>query len=361
MHEWFYSCICGKIKHKMKNKYRNISINPAGLTTIIITLIIAISFSSCDSNKYRSNLPRSIGNTSEVLVVLQNKEQWDSRIGQSIKEHLGVEQYGLIQVEPIFDLAHITISNFSDMFKKHRNILIVNIDKKATSTKVESFEDKWSGPQQIIRITAPSATAFGDDFSQYSDGIIEGYSKAERKRILSVFRPSSKNKVLNEVRKSFNIDITVPQGFYVAKKEPGFMWIRKEVTDFSQGIIIISEPYLDEAQFSVASIVARTNRDLKQYIPGESEGTYMTIEDEFVFPVTKQVSDFASEYTVEMRGIWDVEHDFMGGPFVSYTFVDPGNNQIITIYGYVYRPNKKKRNLLRQLEAIIYSVKFRDL
>jgi hypothetical protein len=62
-----------------------------------------------------------------------------------------------------------------------------------------------------------------------------------------------------------------------------------------------------------------------------------------------------------MRGVWSVEHDFMGGPFISYTFVDPRNNQILTLMGYVYHPNKKKRNLLRQLEAIIYSVKSRNL
>ncbi len=155
------------------------------------------------------------------------------------------------------------------------------------------------------------------------------------------------------------MDITIPQGFYVAKTEPGFMWIRKEVTDFSQGIVIISEPYLNEEQFSTNSIVARTNRDLKLYIPGESDGSYMAITENYIPVITSQVNDFASEYTIELRGVWNVEHDFMGGPFISYTFSDPKNNQIITIYGYVYHPNKKKRNLLRQLEAIIYSVKFR--
>ena len=345
----------------MKNKHHNISIKTLRLFSIVITLIAVISMSSCDSNNNRSNLPRSIGNTSEILVVLQNERQWENTIGQSIKEYLGQEQYGLMQAEPIFDLAHITINNFSDMFKKHRNILIVNIDNKVTSTKVEVFEDKWASPQRIVRITSPNVSTFANKFPEYTDGIIEDYSEAERSRILSVFRPSSKNKVLNSVREAFNLDITVPQGFYVAKTEPGFMWIRKEVTDFSQGIIIISEPYRDEKQFLLNSIVARTNRDLKQYIPGESARTYMAIHDEFVPPLTKQVDDFASEYTIEMRGVWNVEHDFMGGPFVSYTFVDPGNNQILTIYGYVYHPNKKKRNLLRQVEAIIYSVKFKNL
>ena len=317
------------------------------------------AISSCDDNIKRSGLPRSIGNTSEVLVVLQNEQQWDNIIGQSIKKHLAKDQYGLTQVEPIFDLAHITVNNFSDMFKKHRNILIVNIDKKATKTKVEKFKNKWSDPQRIIRITSPSTAMFSDEFGNYSEGIINDYSEAERSRILSVFRPSSKNKVLKAVRDKFNLDITIPQGFYVAKTEPGFMWIRKEVTDFSQAIIIISEPYIDEEQFSKNSIIARTNRDLKLYIPGDSEGTYMAITENYVPTISTQIQNFVSEYTIELRGVWNVEHDFMGGPFVSYTFVDPNSNQIITIYGYVYHPNKKKRNLLRQLEAIIYSVKFR--
>ncbi len=330
--------------------------------TFLISIVLALTMiflTSCDDHIKRSGLPRSIGNTSEVLVVLQNEQQWNNIIGQSIKEHLAQGQYGLMQVEPIFDLAHITVNNFSDMFKKHRNILIVDIDKKATKIKVEKFENKWSDPQRIIRITSPSATIFADELSNYTDGIINDYSEAERSRILSVFRPSSKNDVLKKVRKKFNMDITIPQGFYVAKTEPGFMWIRKEVTDFSQGIVIISEPYLNEEQFSTNSIVARTNRDLKLYIPGESDGSYMAITENYIPVITSQVNDFASEYTIELRGVWNVEHDFMGGPFISYTFSDPKNNQIITIYVYVYHPNKKKRNLLRQLEAIIYSVKFR--
>lgn len=330
------------------------------VTPLVLTMLILIT-TSCDNQGNKSDKVRSIGDTSEVLVVLQNEKQWDNKIGETIKKYLAQEQYGLSQVEPIFDLAHITVNNFSDMFKKHRNILIVNIDKKETITKVESYKDKWSSPQRIIMITSSSTTAFAESFPDYAVGIIDGYRQAERSRILSVFRPSSKNKVLNDVRKSFKLDITIPQGFYVAKSDPGFMWIRKEVTDFSQGIIIFSEPYFDKEQFSKNSNIARTNRYLEQYIPGESKGSYMVINEEFIPAFTKQIEDFISDYTIELRGVWSVENDFMGGPFISYTFVDPRDNNIITIMGYIYHPNKKKRNLLSQLEAIISSVKFRNL
>jgi PAS domain S-box-containing protein len=50
-----------------------------------------------------------------------------------------------------------------------------------------------------------------------------------------------------------------------------------------------------------------------------------------------------------------MEGDFMGGPFVSYTFLDPKYKRIVTIDGYVYFPGQDKKNLLRQVEAIIYS------
>ena len=145
----------------------------------------------------------------------------------------------------------------------------------------------------------------------------------------------------------------------MAKTENGFMWIRKEVTEYSQGIIIFSEPYLDKKQFSKESIVSRTNRYLKQYVPGDSPGAYMSLTDEYLVPTWNQVEGMDPAYAIEMRGVWNVVNDFMGGPYVCYTFVEPLNNNIITIMGYVYQPNKKKRNLLRQLEAIIYSVKLK--
>ena len=47
----------------------------------------------------------------------------------------------------------------------------------------------------------------------------------------------------------------------------------------------------------------------------------------------------------------------MGGPFVSYTFADQRTGNLVTVEGYYYEPNQKKRNSLLQLEAILYSLK----
>ena len=328
--------------------------------TIIISfiLIILIIFTSCEQNRDRSDKVRSIGNTSEILVVVENEQQWENTIGQVIKEYLGRSQYGLNQEEPIYDLAHIQKNSFNDLFKKHRNILIVDIDKTAQQPKIELREDFWSKPQKLIKITAPSVKEFKAVFEQNAETFRLKYDQAERERILTVFNSTSPNKVTSKITKQFGLNLTIPREFYVAKTETNFMWMRKETEAFSQGIIIFSEPYQDTAQFSLASIIARTNRFQEQFVPGAIEGSFMSTDDEFVPPVSAIITDFISDYTVEVRGLWKVEGDFMSGPFLSYTFIDPKTDHIVTLMGYVYQPNKNKRNLLRQLEAMLYSVQF---
>ena len=84
----------------------------------------------------------------------------------------------------------------------------------------------------------------------------------------------------------------------------------------------------------------------------------MTTDKEFLKPVSKTLPDFPAGYAVETRGLWNVVGDFMAGPFVSYSIVNPESDKIITAEGWVYYPNKDKRDLLRQLESILYSLKF---
>ncbi len=50
----------------------------------------------------------------------------------------------------------------------------------------------------------------------------------------------------------------------------------------------------------------------------------------------------------------------MGGPFVSLSVVDVKRDRIVTVEGFVFAPGKSKMNLVRQVEAVIYSLKIND-
>jgi len=324
----------------------------------MLTVFASSIFTSCSYEQGNAGKPMSIGSTAEVLVVIQNEEQWENQIGQSIKKYLAADVYGLPQPEPTFKLLHLKMANFSNLFQKQRNIIIVNIDPKVKKPKITVAHDRWAAPQLVFTITAPSPVAFAKVFTAKKDYLIEKYLSSERQRILKVFRSSLDNKIMKAIKKNFSFTLAIPTGFYVAKTKPGFMWIRHEANRYSQGIIIISVPYKDTAQFSRDKILLQIQQFQLHDIPGPSSGSYMTLDRKFLIPKDTLITDFPTHYATEIRGLWRVAHDFMGGPFVSYTFLDKNTNRITTLFGYVYFPNHNKRDLLLQIESILYSVKF---
>lgn len=44
-----------------------------------------------------------------------------------------------------------------------------------------------------------------------------------------------------------------------------------------------------------------------------------------------------------------------GGPFVLNVILDQENNRVLYMMGYIYAPDDKKRNMLRQVEAILFT------
>lgn len=325
-----------------------------------ITALVALALmvSACGDNQRTSRKDRSVGGTAEILVVTQNDDQWNGRIGDSLRHFFLDYQYGLPQPESRNDLAHINAAGFSDMFKKHKNIIEVEIKPELEKAVAETAEDLWAAPQRYVKISAPTMTAWVELFDQQKEVYQQWFDKVERARIMNVFRPNKDEAIASAIAKRFGFELTVPQGFFVAKDEADFMWIRKEQERSSACLVIYQTPYKDTVQFSTASLVAMRDMMMQQYIPGPLEGSYMGTETEFVPPLVRSVKDYPAGYTVEMRGMWRVVNDFMGGPFVSYTFVNPSTGQLVTVEGYYYEPNQKKRNQMLQLEAIAYSLRF---
>ncbi|MDP2238180.1 MAG: DUF4837 family protein [Bacteroidales bacterium] len=324
----------------------------------LFLFLVATLFAFAACNEPQQRIARSVGATSEILVVVQNPQQWQGAEGDAIRDFFGQDQIGLTQSEPLFRLSNINVDNLSDMFKKHRNMLVVEINPKLKDAMVETRSDLWAKPQRVIKITAPDATSWIEAFDRNKEGFKLLYDRSERERLLNIFRPTANVKVMEPVLKAFDIKLLIPEGFYIAKNEADFMWIRKEANDFSQALIIFTTPYLDTTDLNPYKVISRRDLLVQQHIPGPAEGSFMSTDKEFMPPVVKNTTNFVTDFAVETRGVWNVVGDFMAGPFVSYTVIHPKNGQLITIEGYVYAPNKPKRDHLRQLEAIIYSLEF---
>ncbi|MEQ9007480.1 MAG: DUF4837 family protein, partial [Ekhidna sp.] len=62
-------------------------------------------------------------------------------------------------------------------------------------------------------------------------------------------------------------------------------------------------------------------------------------------------------FAVEARGLWKISDNSRGGPFVSYSIVDEEEGLIYYVEGYVDSPGTRKKNLVRELEAILSTFK----
>ena len=328
-------------------------------------LILAVLFSlsslySCveDVKNKEIKKARSVGGTSEVILITQNDSQWNGQIGQCVRDFFEQEQYGLPQPERNFKVAHINIDAFNDMFKKHRNLIICKIDNDITNPLVETQKNWMSEPQFVIRITAPSEESWIKTFESQKDGLKLLFDQNERERFQEFFRPTTDSKIVSQIKKQFGVTMNIPEGYFIGVDKDNFMWIRKETDVMSMAFMIYELPYKDTADLNPDNIIRVRDSIVKKYIPGPIDNSYMTTDKEFIKPAFKTLPKFPAGYAVETRGLWNLVGDFMAGPFVSYSIVNPEHTKIITAEGWIYYPNKDKRDLLRQQESILYSLKF---
>ncbi len=327
--------------------------------SVALSLIVFFPFLFVSCGNEKSGLPKSTGKTAEIIVVTDSKAVWKSEIGESIRQFFSQEYAILPQPEPLFNLINIRLEDFnkSQLFQFHHNIFIVQIDKKSSEPKLEVQKDHWTSPQRVVIMQAPNDTSLVNFFNEKKQIIAGIFTTCEHERLISTFKAFKELKVQNAIKENFHFTLTIPSGFYVAKKMADFAWIRKETDKNSQGLLIYTYAYTDTSAFSPERIISYRDTITKAYIPGPSEGSYMTVADEYVEPVSTRIN-FNGMFAVKTIGLWRLEGDFMGGPFINYTFIDEKRNLVVTIDGYVYAPNAPKRNLLMQLEAIIYSLKF---
>lgn len=330
---------------------------PYSKTLFVLMTLLLFGATSCMDSKEGPKKDRSAGGTSEILIVTQNDEQWNGMIGDTIRNFFLQAQYGLPQPEALNKLSHLNVNGFNDMFKKHKCILLVEINPNLQEAVVETGEDLWAAPQRVVKIIAPNRTSWCETFSRQKEAYKVMYDQVERARILSVLRPSNDTKVTQRIKDKFGFDMIVPSGFFISKEEDDFMWIRKELEKNSFGIFIYTTPYKDTIQLERENLITVRDRMMQRYVPGPAEGSFMTTEKEFVPPLVNYISTFPTGFAAEMRGMWCLVGDYMAGPFVSYTFPDNHTGNLVTMEGYIYYPNHDKRDDLLQVQSLLYSIK----
>lgn len=321
---------------------------------ISVFILFLMAFTACkDTGR---TLPTVNGSKFEVLVVMEDA-QWNTPGGRALRDLLSRDMECLPQAEPTMKVSHCSRAAFSDFLKPSRNIVLTEISDKYTVPKVSYFKDNWATPQALVKIVAPSDTAFESTIKKYGEQILNYFITTERDRQIAFNKDYLNAPAQVEVEKMFDIVVDLPQGISKATKGKNFYWITNDSPSSRMDIIIYSYPYRDKNTFTKDYLLAKRDSVLKANIPGEIAGSYMTTEYRFIPPVFKEIW-VNGEYCAEIKGLWKMKNGAaMGGPFYSHTRLDEVNQRVVTVEGFVFAPGTKKRNAIRQLEAVVYSTK----
>ena len=318
---------------------------------ILFFLAALAAICSCkDSGK--ALLPNVSGKAGEIVVVI-DKSDWEGALGDEVRGLLASDCPYLAQQEPLYSLVNVTPSAFADLFRVHRNIMILNVNPQIDTAGIIYKHDVWAKTQCVIQISGKDSEAAIDILKNRKDNILNSFEQAERDRVIGNSILYEERSVSNKVREVFGGSPHIPIGYKLRKISDDFAWIEDNKQYSTQGVFVYRYPVDSGNPLAEENILEKRNATLKENVPGMLNNSWMITSEGF--PITLKYIKYRNRQIAEMRGYWEVQNDFMGGPFVSHSFYSEDGNYIYVLEAWVYAPKYDKRQYLRQTESILYS------
>jgi len=311
--------------------------------------------------------PKANRKLGDILIVL-DKEHWDGPIDKSLNEHFCdfiLSTPGPWDQE--FDLKYIDPKGFNGMTNTDNTILFFNIDEDSRDRILPFFspiKDNYAKGQIIFDIPSMNKKNVLLYIDRYADSI-KKIIKAEYLSILTsrLEENAEINKLLN---KNHNVSLLIPRGMKVIKSNSEFTMLGKSKIkkddlgdhEIQQRLFIYSYPYNNKSLFTQKRQIHIRDSVCKIHVKGRLENSYMETQKNKSLPFISKSLLHDNNYVLETRGSWRVRNDRMGGAFISIAVHDKHKNRIVTIEGNVYAPRFSKRELIREMEALIYSYDF---
>ncbi|NLX65544.1 MAG: DUF4837 family protein [Bacteroidales bacterium] len=317
---------------------------------VILPVILALItlFTSCDGS---GTFFSASGTTNEV-IVLMDEDAWEGSAGRALFGALNSNVKALPQPEPNFRILQLTPENFTSTFKVARNVIIPDISNIYSYPKLTSDLDKHAMGQVIMNIHAPDTASFIEFVTENRESIVDYFITKELQRNANYLKNQIKEPI-SRVKQVFDIDIHFPKGLPNITEHANFYWATNNAPRGRQDIVIYQLPYTTETIFEKDSLISIRNRVLGEYIKGSFDSEMTTAA---AYSPDYRKMEVDGLFRVELRGLWEMTTDMMGGPFVMHAFVNEKTGMVVIAEVFVYAPEMNKRNLLRNLESTLYTI-----
>lgn len=345
------------------------------LTILLLSFIAACNNSPTNNSGSKTILPDSNGSIDEILIVADPTHLADSTKKILFNTFSGAFEV-LPQYEPTLISRFISYNKMTDLltrFKtmvvitdldkegKNRDFTLQNVPEKVLNDPDKSFyikKNAWAEPQLIIFLFAKGKANLWQvivDNGPYITELIQRYYEPFLKEIL--FTKDHNYKLEKKLKEKYNLKMEIPKEYILAQEEDDFLWIRRETGVSSENIMLYFQPYAFDRDIYNYGVQWR-NMLGKKYVSTDLDSSYMTTDTILlVLPSIKALN--GKEY-IENRGLWKVQNDFMGGPFLNYLIPDEKNKRLIMMDAFIHAPGEDKRVFMRKAEVIFNTLKLEN-
>ncbi len=317
-----------------------------------LILVLCLLLASC-SKKKENNTALPVDKINTVSVIIDD-QLWNGEVGDSIRNKFASPVLGLPQEEPLFTLNQYPVKLLEGYMTNSRNIMVI---KKEAKSQFRIEDNEYVKPQIVIHVSGRTVQEILDTIQANDSLISHKIRKAEIKLYQSQLAKDTLQD-LSVITKKFNIRFLLPLKYKLTMKGRRFVWYKKEITSGSLSLLLYQLPLKSiNLKGNVANRIIKIRDSIgKKYIHGTEPHTKMVTERAFS-PYFSKTTIYGKE-AFESKGSWEVTHDNMSGPFVSYTIIDKANNRVLILEGFCYAPSKPKRDLMFELESMIKSIQF---
>lgn len=338
---------------------------------IILPLVFAFALAACEGD-YR---PMSKGSIDEIIVVMDSTQR-SSETALALDETFGRAIETLPTAEGLYRLVYRDFRSNAELedLKEYKNVIFVSpIDAETNvgtfiraliSDDVENrvrneesfafpLENRWVRDQWTLILTSTSDDVLAEKIRNSEESLVGHLTEREFKRRLDeIYRRGEQTELADSLHDKHGWSVRMQHDYVWTTDTTNAAVFRRILPENNRWLWSWWEDDVESPEFITDEWINATRDSLMEiYMRGTREESYITTE--YRRPViTKPVERDDRFIGYETLGTWRMTEDYMGGPFVNFTYYDPETKRLYMIEYGQFAPNVPKRRFVRQFQAM---------
>ncbi len=340
------------------------------LSTLLFGLVITLLVAAGCNMEYK---PKAKGSLDSILLVVDTT-QHNASLVPAIREVFEQAIPHVPGYEPQYKVQIASFERESDLsvIENRTNVVIAApLDEQTPTGSLvrsmlnESFEqnvrngtsfafpakDVWARNQWVLVLTGMDTVTMKQAILEADTRLFEPLQTYELERwTRDIYEKGEQVELADSLMAHAGWSVRMQHDYVWTFDTTRFVQFRRPLVDNDRWIWGAWEELQDPGVITPSWIQAKRDSILATYLKGSRPNSYITTETRR--PVSTSLLDESEHLAFETLGTWTMVNDFMGGPFVHFTYYIPEQERVIFVEYGQFAPQVGKRRFVRQFRAM---------